>query len=164
MSQKKFQPFLFCQFWDIWGQKSYRQTDRQIFDTVYWWVGVFFSSQNFLPPYSLCSQGDNIFCLMKRFHFWISSPKISFKWAPFPRIILVCSSMATNNNLLLLFHLIMYSFYVQIFGKSNSIHDRNNYVPTGYAASKVVIVAAKWNLNKIVVTCAKTTSGSIPFN
>ena len=36
-----------------------RQTDRQIFDTVYRWVGVFFSSQNFLPPYSLRSQGDN---------------------------------------------------------------------------------------------------------
>ena len=29
------------------------QTDRRIFDTVYGCVCVFFSSQNFLPPYSL---------------------------------------------------------------------------------------------------------------
>ena len=36
----------------------HRQTDRQNFDTVYGWVCVFFSSQNFLPPYSLRSQGD----------------------------------------------------------------------------------------------------------
>ena len=30
--------------------KRDRQTDRQNFDTIYGWVGVFFSSQNFLPP------------------------------------------------------------------------------------------------------------------
>jgi hypothetical protein len=39
-----------------------RQTDRQshkFLDTIYGWVSVFFSSQNFLPPYSLRSQGIN---------------------------------------------------------------------------------------------------------
>ena len=39
-----------------------RQTDRQtdeFLDTIYGWVCVFFSIQNFLPPYSLRSQGDN---------------------------------------------------------------------------------------------------------
>ena len=59
---KNFSPFYFASPEIIWVEFCDRQTDRQTesqnIDTIYGWVCVFFSSQNFLPPYSLRSQGD----------------------------------------------------------------------------------------------------------
>ena len=55
-------PILFWQSWDNWGWILW-QIDRQTDIKILWHhirVGVdFFSSKNFLPPYSLRSQGDN---------------------------------------------------------------------------------------------------------
>ena len=43
----------------IGAKRPYRQTESQILDTVYRWVGVFSSQWNLLLPLSLCSQGHN---------------------------------------------------------------------------------------------------------
>ena len=58
LGQNFFQPILFCQSGENWGQNSL-QTVRQIL-----WLPIrgcvdFFLQLNLLPPYLLCSQGDN---------------------------------------------------------------------------------------------------------
>ena len=61
ISVRKFEILMNIASPEIIGVKvRHRQTDRQNIDTVYGWVCVFFSSQNFLPPYLLRSQGDEI--------------------------------------------------------------------------------------------------------
>ena len=59
ISKKKFQPILFRQSWDSWGQISLL-TDRQIFwHHIRGCVDIFFKL-NLLPPYLLRSQGDKV--------------------------------------------------------------------------------------------------------
>ena len=73
--QKFFQPILFSQSSDNWGQ-SLTQTDRKILWHLKRVYADFFFQLNLLPPYLLCSQGDNKLQSTFKVVTWIKKQKV----------------------------------------------------------------------------------------